>query len=204
MKAPAAILAMIFCLFWADQAVAGGFILPGRGVQPAGRGGALIAEHEGNLNSLWYNPANLALVDELTLSFDASMVYYNLEHQRAPRVMDNGDVRTYDAVSNEASPSVIPQILIGGPTGIDGLSWSAGFYTPYGGLMSFPEDGPQRYVIVDSAGSFMAYLHGAVGWQATDWLRVGAGIQNFMSNFKIVGVSSAYTGVFGDPEDEDL
>jgi long-chain fatty acid transport protein len=191
-------------LLWSAQAAAGGFVLPGRGAGPFGRASTMIASHEGDLNSIWFNPANLALVDRLTLTVDLSVVHYSLEHQRAPRMMPNGDLRFYESIRNDAFPNTIPQILVGGPTGVEGLVWSVGLYAPYAGATTFPDNGPQRYVLIDNVGSFMLYLHGAVGWQVTDWLRVGAGIQNFMAGFRLVNVTSGYIGVFGDPEDEDL
>ncbi|MBA2662047.1 MAG: outer membrane protein transport protein [Bradymonadaceae bacterium] len=196
--------AACFTLLWAQSAWAAGFYLPGRGVRPMGRAGSFVASGAGNLNSLWYNPANLAGFDGLTLTIDAALLDLSFEHQRAPRTMDNGEVRTYAGVAHDGGPQAIPQILVGGPTGFEGISWSVGGYTPYMSPARFPEDGAQRYVLIDNQGSFMGLLHAALSWQINDRARVGAGIQNFMANYRVVSLASGYVGMFGDPEDEDL
>lgn len=189
----------------AETAHAAGFFLPGRGVKPLGRGGAYVASGGGDLNSLWYNPANLAGLEQTRLTVDLSLISLDMEFQRAPRVADNGDTITYPAVANEAPPKPDPQILIGGPLpGDRDLTWAFGLYAPYLSGHTFPEDGPQRYVLIDNDASLLAYTHFALAWQLGDGFRVGAGIQNLGANFVLVNKTSAYTGLYGDPEDPDL
>lgn len=191
-------------VFYSVPAAAGGFYLPTRGVESTGRAGASVAPHRQDLNALWYNPAGLSLIEEFELSLDASLVGTRVEHRRAPRRLDDGSTRTYEAVSNEAPPVAIPSLLIGGTTPLEQVTWAVGAYAPYAGGRRFPADGPQRYVMVDNVGSTLGYLHAGVAWQITDRIAVGAGIQNFMAEFRIVAVGSGYTGLYGDPEDEDL
>lgn len=191
------------------QANAGGFFIPGRGVRPMGRAGAYVASGEGNLNSLWYNPANLHGMEGLTFTGDLSLITSFVEHQRSPRVTDSGNRVTYPAVSNDIGPHPDPQLLIGGPIGggDDGeanFSWAAGLYAPYAGKFRFPEDGPQRYVVIDNSSSTLAYIHAALAWQPKDWLRVGLGFQNMPARFELVNVISGYSGLYGRPEDRDL
>jgi long-chain fatty acid transport protein len=191
-------------LLIAGEAFAGGFYLPGRGVRPMGRAGAFVASGEGNLNSLWYNPANLTLTDGLQFTVDLAVVDLAFDFQRAPRTTQGGDTVTYAGVQNSAAPQPIPQILIGGPTPNKDLSWAFGFYTPYMSPVSFPENGPQRYSLVDNTGSAMGFLHAAVSYNLGDAVRVGAGVQNAFANFRLVSTTSAYTGLHGRPEDQDL
>ena len=193
--------ALVFCA--AGDAFAAGFYLPGRGVRPLGRAGAMVASGNGDLNSLWYNPANLTL-DKFQLTVDLALIDLAFEHTRAPRTLDNGDVRTYDAVKNEAPLKTDPQLLLGGPLPFDGFSWAFGVYAPYLSGHTFPEDGAQRYVLVDNDPSLLLFLHLAVSWEINDSIRVGVGFQNVPAHFVLVNVASGYTGVFGDPEDEDL
>ena len=184
---------------------AAGFSLPGRGVRPLGRAGAYVASGGGDLNSLWYNPANLAGMEELQLTVDAGLINLSFDFQRAPRTLDNGEVRTYEPVSNEAPPKISPQILIGGPLSKPyGLTWAFGAYAPYLSGHVFPENGPQRYTMVDNDASVLLYTHAALSWAPNDWVRVGAGLQNVWASFSVINVTSAYTGLYGDPEDEDL
>ena len=191
-------------LLWSTSAAAGGFFLPTRGVESTGRGGASVAPHRADLNALWYNPAGLSLLDGLQLNVDTALVGKRVHHQRAPRRMDDGSTRIYDPVSNEAPPAAIPQILVGGTTPLPDVTWAIGGYAPYASGDRYPIDGPQRYVLVDNVGTALGYLHGAVAWQITDRVAVGAGLQNFMGEFRIVAVGSGYSGLYGDPEDEDL
>lgn len=196
-------VALAICACGSD-AFAAGFYLPGRGVKPLGRGGAYVVSGEHNLNSLWYNPANLGGMDHFQLTVDLGLIGLIFKHTRAPRTMPNGDVRTYPEVRNQAPPKADPQILIGGPLGVKGLSWAFGIYAPYLSGHTFPADGPQRYVLVDNDASLAGILHLAVGWEIGPNFRIGAGFQNAPASFQLVNVASGYTGLFGDPEDENL
>jgi long-chain fatty acid transport protein len=186
------------------QAQAAGFFLPGHGIKPMGRGGAFVASGGGDLNSLWHNPANLAGIDELTLTVDLSIIALDFEFARAPRTLDNGDVVTFDPIANEAAPLPNPQILIGGKLpALKDTSWAFGFYAPYTAPQTYPEDGAQRYTLVDNNGSLLGFLHLAIAKEFGDSIRVGAGFQNMVGSFTLVTVSSAYTGLYGDAEDPD-
>ncbi|WP_168210610.1 OmpP1/FadL family transporter [Persicimonas caeni] len=198
------LVAVLAILLIASEAFAGGFYLPGRGVRPLGRAGAFVASGEGNLNSLWYNPANLTLSEGMELTVDLAVVDLAFDFQRAPRVTQGGDTIEYGRVESSAAPQPIPQILIGGPTGNDDLSWAFGFYTPYMAGATFPENGPQRYTLIDNVGSAMGFLHAAVSYKLGDGARVGLGVQNAFASFRLVSTTSAYTGLHGRPEDEDL
>lgn len=195
---------MLAIAAFATDAFAAGFYLPGRGVKPLGRGGAYVASGEQNLNSLWYNPANLGGMERVQLTIDLGLIGLIFKHTRAPREMPNGELRTYDEIRNEAPPKVDPQLLIGGPLGLEGLSWGFGIYAPYLAGHTFPADGPQRYVLVDNDTSLALIMHLAVAYQLGDNFRIGAGFQNMPAKFQLVNVASGYTGLFGDPEDADL
>ncbi len=200
----AALVIVAAIVLWSVPAAAAGFFLPTRGVEATGRGGAKVAPHQADLDAIWHNPAGLTGLGGFQLQVDAALVGIRAEHHRAPRQMDDGSTRTYEPVQNQASPSAIPQVVVGGRTPIADITWAFGAYSPYAGTGRYPLDGAQRYVLVDNVGSAMGYLHAAVGWQATDRLALGAGIQNFMGEMRIVAVGSGYTGMYGDPEDEDL
>ncbi len=199
----ATLLAFALGLVPTDVA-AGAFYLPGHGVRPAGRAGASVASSGGNLNAIWHNPANLALLEERTLTVDTAVIGSFSTFQRAPRTKENGEVERYPAVSNEALPVPDPQVLIGGPTGLEDVSWAAGLWAPYSGYQRYPEEGPQRYSLIDKSGSVLAYLGASVGWQVTDSLRIGAGFQNVVADLELVSKVSGYSGLYGRPEDKDL
>lgn len=193
----------LLSLLVVSDAFAAGFFLPGRGVKPLGRGGAFVASSGQDLNALWYNPANLAGMEELQLTVDLSLIELGMEFTRAPRTTDNGETINYETVENLAPPKPDPQVLIGGPIG-KGFSWGFGLYAPYLSGHKFPVDGPQRYVLVDNDASLLLFTHLAVAWQYKNFLRIGGGFQNLPANFVLVNVTSAYTGLYGEPEDPDL
>ncbi len=204
-----AALLSLTAAFWLtpSNADAAGLFLPGRGVKPLGRGGAFVVSGDGDLNSLWYNPANLALLEGTTLTVDLSLIDLSTTFQRAPRTRDDGSViTTYDPVSNEAPPLTNPQLLVGGklPFGSDKLRWAFGLYAPYTTPQTYPEDGAQRYTLVDTNGSIVLYSHLALAWQPHKNVRLGVGVQNLFADIGIVSVTSGYAGAFGDPEDADL
>lgn len=187
----------------AYDAQAAGLFLPGHGVRPLGRGGAFVAGGAGDLNSLWHNPANLATLEELTLTVDTSLINLDMRFQRAPRTADNGERIDYAPVENEAPPKPNPQILMGGAFNKK-LKWGFGLYAPYQSGSTYPEDGAQRYVLVDNDTSLMLYTHFALAYQINEHIRVGLGVQNVAVNFVVVNVTSSYVGLFGEPEDRDL
>ena len=153
---------VLCALAMAGDAMAAGLFLPGRGVKPLGRAGAYVASTQGDLNSLWYNPAGLAGLQGTQLTIDLAFVDLAFEFQRAPRTLPNGDVQTYDAVQNEAAPQAIPQVLIGGKLpvfGTDKLKWGFGIYAPYLSPHTFPEGGAQRYTLVDNNGSVLLFAN---------------------------------------------
>jgi long-chain fatty acid transport protein len=196
--------AAISILLFAADVLASGFYLPGRGVRANGRAGAFVASGEGNLNSLWYNPANLSTIEKLSLTADLAAVDLTFSFQRAPRTTENNQTVTYDKVGNQAPPEFSPQILVGGPTGADGLVWAAGFYAPYLSGSTWPEDGAQRYTLIDNEGSVLAWLGAGLAYNVEDKFRIGIGVQNMIGLFRLINMTSGYSGLYGRPEDEDL
>jgi long-chain fatty acid transport protein len=196
----AALLVGALC---ALDAHAGGFFLPGKGVRPLGRGGAVVASGQGDLNAIWYNPANLATLEGTTLTVDLALIDLAFTFDRAPRTLENGDTIFFERVANEAPPKADPQILSGGKLNEE-LGWGFGFYAPYLSGHTFPENGAQRYTLIDNDASLLLYTHFALGWQLNEHVRIGAGIQNVFTNFVVTTMVSGYVGAFGDPEDEDL
>jgi long-chain fatty acid transport protein len=192
----------VACLvfFFAPNLSAAGFFLPGRGVEPMGRAGAFIASGEADLNTLWYNPANIASIDRNKGLADLSVINLEYSFHRAPRQARNGETIRYDRVESRAAPQPIPQLAVGGPTSNDKLSWAAGFYGPYNSGVRFPQSGPQRYMVVNNEGSLMAFLHAAVGYQVSEDFRVGVGIQNAFGRFRIINATSSYRVLYGGPE----
>ena len=62
----------------------------------------------------------------------------------------------------------------------DKLAIAAGLFAPYAALDKFPEDGPQRYSLIDASESAAVVLELAVAYKVTDRIRIGVGIQNMI------------------------
>ena len=199
-----AALALGIAALVSADAFASGFYLPGHGIRPLGRAGAYVASGGQNLNSLWHNPANLAGMDGFNLTVDAALINLSFEFQRAQQTEPNGDITTYSPVSNEAPPKVDPQILMGGKFPLPNTTWAFGVYAPYLSGHTFPETGAQRYVLVDNDASLAGFFHFALAYAMGENMRFGAGIQLVPASFKLVTVSSGYTGLYGRPEDPGL
>jgi long-subunit fatty acid transport protein len=185
------------------KAQAGGFFLPGRGVVPQGRASAFVASSAGDLNALTYNPANIATLGEFRLAIDANLIEANFRFSRAPRTMENGEVVTYPTVRDQAAPLPNPQVMVGGSI-TENLKWGFGLHPPNFSPLTFPTDGPQRYVLIDNNGSLMGLLNFVLAYKFGDDIRVGLGLQNWIVDLVVVNMGSGYTGLFGDPEDRDL
>ena len=110
MRYSGALTVALLSVLVVSDAYAAGFFLPGRGVKPLGRGGAYVASSGQDLNALWYNPANLAGMEELQLTIDLSLIELGMEFTRAPRTTDNGDTVTFTQLgwpSSTRQPSAI-------------------------------------------------------------------------------------------------
>ena len=105
----ALLLATLVTTIWAPEAHAGGFFLPGKGVRPLGRGGVVVVSGAGDLNSIWYNPTNLATLTDTKLTVDMALIDLDFTFDRAPRQLDNGQTVTYDQVQNDAPPKADPE-----------------------------------------------------------------------------------------------
>ena len=186
-----------------ERADASGFYIPPHGARGLGRGGALVVGAD-DLNALWYNPALLAAIEGSEFMVDVTLVSFSTLFARAPRTLENGGVVEYEAVESSAPPIPVPQLAFATDFGLPDLVFGFGLYGPNGSAGKYPEDGPQRYSLINSEGSALAFINASVGWQATPWLRLGLGIQNLIAQQRFVQTTSGYPGFVGDPEDEDL
>jgi len=187
----------------ASEALAGGFWLPGRGVGPLGRAGAVVASAS-DPNAIWYNPAALTEVDGHELLIDVAVVTLNATFERADATNRNGDLQQFEEVENEGTPQWVPQILFSTDFGRDDMALGAGFYAPYAPRYRFPEDGPQRYALIDNTKSIIFYQHLAFAYKPHPAISIGAGIQNMMAVIDVTTAASSYIGLWGEPEDQDL
>jgi long-chain fatty acid transport protein len=161
----------------AGDALAGGMLLPVRGVRTVQRAGALIAGAD-DADALWLDPAGLAHLagnGNKALLFDAAYVYQTVDYTR----IDSGGNRL-PPVSNGQPGQPIPTLA--GALGIgDRLVIAGGIAAPYAGLHEYDDEGAQRYASVSLAGSAFVYITFGAAYKVNDRLRVGATVTNVFS-----------------------
>jgi len=161
-----------------EVASAGGTFLHTRGVRPTARAGAFVAGAN-DLGAMWFNPAGLVAPEpdkkkKVSFLFDMAFVDHSATYTR----VDSGNNR-HDPVSNEAMGKVIPTVGIGYRVS-DKIAVAAGLFAPYAGLDKFPENGPQRYSLIDASESAAVVLEAAVAYKVSDRIRIGVGVQNMI------------------------
>ncbi|MCB9650502.1 MAG: outer membrane protein transport protein [Deltaproteobacteria bacterium] len=172
----------------AGPAWAGGAWVGVRGVRPLSMGGAFVAGAE-EANALWYNPSRL---DGTSVAMDLGGVFMSAGYT-AP----DGT-----AVSNTGR--TLPNPTLGAVYKIaDLISIGAGIYAPYSPQHRFPEDGPQRYSLVESDRITMLIMNVGVALRLGP-VRIGGGVQNVDFHLRQRTVLSGYTGLFSEPTDPDL
>lgn len=183
-------------------ATAGGMFLHTRGVRPSARSGAFVAGAD-DLGAMWFDIAGIAVLaggpQKTSILVDAALVSQSGDYAR----IDSGG-NPQPAVSNEASGLPIPSLAAGfdlGDKGVLGVGVSA----PYAGLMKFPEDGAQRYSLIDLSKTLIITVSVGVGWKINDKLRVGAVLQDWVSS---LGQTIVVSGCPGEticaPEDPEF
>ena len=186
-----------------STAYAGGLFVPLGGVANTGRAGAGVVSTR-DPNAIAYNPALIALTEGHQVLADITWSMLQLDYQRASDTSLNGHQNTYPAVHNQAAGVVIPQVLFTTDLGTDQFGLGVGLFPPNAAPVSFPLDGPQRYVIVNMANTVGFTTELAFAWRPHPRVAIGAGIQNVTFIFKGTGISSTYFGVLSQQEDPDL
>jgi long-chain fatty acid transport protein len=153
----------------AQSAFAGGYYYSDSGIIATGRGGAWVAGADAQF-AQQYNPAGLIRVDAPTLNVGWSGVSQSISFTR-----QSADGTFQDPVENGAPPFSIPEIGFATPLG-EKFAFAFGFTSPYAPSSSYPQDGPQRYSIVDS-GIYYFSIGPSLAWRPHPMFTVGAGVQ---------------------------
>ncbi len=195
-----AALATLLLAVGAPLAHAGGMMLHTRGVRPTAMAGAFVAGAD-DLNALWFNPAGLVELPEGDRQFllDVAYVDQGVSYTR----IDSG--MNPQATVNSSSPGLpIPTLGLGFRLG-EHLVAAAGVYAPYSGLGRYPEDGPQRYSLVNLTETALIIFEASVAYRVSDKLRVGAGLQNMVTRMASTVVFSGCPGqTVCAPEDPEF
>jgi len=172
-------LAALLVLAAAAPARAAGLYLPGVGGPGQARAGAYFTS-PGDLSAIWYDPAALADLDGVRITYENSFVVAPVMFDRLddPTVVDEGG-GVFPPVHNSAGPFFIPMLGVTAATG-RGVTLALAFYAPHAGSFRFPVDGPQRYGTVTSD-TGQTFLEAAFGARLSRWVDVGlaAGVSTF-------------------------
>lgn len=194
-------------LIASNGARAGSFYLPERGARALAMGGAHIAGSD-DMNAQWLNPAALTrLHGDLALYVDLGLIMTQQSFARA----DDAEVMRKDPryangfpeVQNEGPPFPDPSLGIATHFGTEDFVFALGLYGPYAGTNAWPEEGPQRYSLVNLS-ALELFVQASVAWHISDELSVGIGLQWVITEVTQRIAISAYPGVFGWAEQPDL
>jgi long-chain fatty acid transport protein len=177
----AAIAAAIGVMGLAASARAAGLYVSDRGVRPLGRGGAFVAGAD-DLGAIWYNPAGVVATPTSFL-LDGSWIDYSDSYTRSALTTSAPPTQTTFIQSLSQVNGSTPFLPI--PTIAGSYRWgdsqkfavAGGIYAPDAALLSYPEDGPQRYSLVSLNGSILAVVGGWFAYQPVEQFQVGVGVQ---------------------------
>lgn len=179
----AAGIATLALLLMPRPVAAGGVEVGDQGARAAGRGGALTVRAD-DLSAIYYNPAGLARLRGTRIYYSHRLAYSNVEFRRA-RTLDWSDAThgvprlvEFEPVFNEAPffPDAM-MFAVSSDFGLEDWTFAGGVYGPPAiGYYSFPDDGPQRYMLTEQD-VMVAFYTASVAWKHENKFGIGASLQ---------------------------
>jgi long-chain fatty acid transport protein len=172
----------------APDAFAAGLYVSDRGVRPLGRGGAFVAGAD-DLGAIWYNPAGIVAAPTSFL-LDGSWIDYNVSYTRSALTTSAPPTQTTFVQTLPSVSGTTPFLPI--PTVAGSYRWggsqkfavAGGVFAPDAALLSYPENGPQRYSLISLNGSILAVLGGWFSYQPVEQIQLGVGVQMLTGFFR--------------------
>ncbi len=165
---------MIPLLFLAATADAAGYYLLDSGTRGVTRAGAFVAGVN-DLSAQYYNPAGLIRLKQTQAFVNLTLVSQTVDFTRIDYDASGNPQTTYDGVSNEDPAMPVPMVAFSSRFGLPDTVFAFGLYTPSAPTLGYPEEGAQRYSLIDSL-ILKGSLGPSVAHRFNDWLTVGAGI----------------------------
>ena len=175
-------------MFLMGLAQASTYYMSDVGVRGLSRGGAFVAGAN-DISAQWYNPSALTRLHGSHFQFETVGVKQFIEFDRLDYPGEGAPVDGQatdlinDPISNQAPLLPIPHFGYITDFGKENLTVMLGFTTPYATGMAYPEDGPQRYSLIDSV-VIHTFTGPAIAYKATPWLSLGLGTS---WNYMVVG-----------------
>lgn len=178
-----------------SPAQAAGYYTSDVGVRSFSRGGAYVAGAS-DLLALWYNPAALTRLSDGMVTVDAAGVWQQVSFDRKDYPGEgpldaNGDPTDLinAPIENGAPAYVIPHIGAAWDFGLPNTTFAVGFYPPYAPDLAYPEDGAQRYTLVDTL-IIQTFTGASVAHRFMDRLSVGGGLSwNYLRVEQVLAVN---------------
>jgi long-chain fatty acid transport protein len=162
------LLAMLISGVLAGKAHANGFALPDQDAFATARGEAFVATAD-NPSAIFYNPAGITQLTNN--SFRAGIYGIYLEPSYRPPGTASNHGQTYYSSDNLAA---IPQFFYTHTLKKTPVSFGLGFYAPFGGNMSWPQNTGFRSVAVSGALKYLT-VNPVVALRVLPSLSIGAG-----------------------------
>jgi long-chain fatty acid transport protein len=190
-------LVVAVTLLLSSTALAGNMFLPVRGARAIGRGGAFTAGVD-DASAIYYNPAGMVDIDELSVLGDFGLVFQRPSYTR----VDSGG-NPQPRVDGQMNLLPIPTLAVTGKPPVRGrwLTLGGGIWVPYLGINSWPENGPQRYGSITLNGSLIAVMEFAAAFRIHENFWLGVGLQNMVLHFHSRVMLSACSQLNCAPED---
>lgn len=181
----------------ASSAHAGGFYVPEIGARAMGMAGAVVATSSGPA-SIFHNPAGLAGINGTQVQLNTMGAMPNIDYWRRPIKNEDGSLTMFDKVSNVNRFGVVPSLFAGSNFGLKRWAFGVGVYVPFGAHIEYPEDGEQRYSIVE-ANLRNFFVTPTASFKISDAWSIGVGLSYVYSSIELQQQSSALF-VIGLPE----
>lgn len=143
------------------------------GTRGLARAGAYVAGVR-DLSAQYYNPAGLIRLERPQAYVNFSLVDQAVDFTRVDYDSGGNVLNEYETVRNEDGPMPIPALGFSSRFGLPNTVFAIGLYPPFAPTLAFPQDGSQRYTLIDSL-LIQTNVGPSVAHRFNDWLSVGVG-----------------------------
>lgn len=160
------------------KASANGFRLPDQDAFATARGEAFVATAD-NPSAIYYNPAGITQLEGHNVRGGLYGLYYRPSFTPFGSAPNHGT--NYSSSDNLAA---LPRVFYTYSPTNSPVSFGLGFYAPFGGKMSWPQDTGFRSVAIDGSLTYLT-INPVVAWKLAPNLSIGGGVMVNYVNMKM-------------------